>query len=202
MKRVQPQRLKRESFYRFPDALYKKVIGSTADQRSDKGDQAAAGLCAHSQEEAFGNIFQYGAGHEKTGLDADGDGDDRHKFVESDVICSPAIVNDAKSDAELLGKVIEHVYGNAQNKGNGAAETRYGASTGCQPGAMFYIGVDAHFVDAFFNAMLIDAIEHAFEACFRQSSCKPAGTGGLHAQRYSPLYFHFEEIIYIYLIHV
>lgn len=158
--------LKRESFYRLADALYKKVIGSTTDQRSDQGDQAAAGLCAHAQKEAFGNIFQYGAGHEKTGFDADGDSDDRHKFVERDVIRSPAIVNDAKSDSELLGKVIEHIYRNAQDKGNGAAETCYGSGTGCQPGAMFYIGVDAHFVDAFFNAVLIDAVEHAFEAYF------------------------------------
>lgn len=166
MRRVQPQRLKRESFYRFADALYKKVIGSTANQRTDQGDQTAAGPGAHTQQEAFGNIFQYGAGHEKASFDADGDGDDRHKFVECDVIRPPAMVNDAKGDAELLGKVIEHVYGNAEDKSNGAAETCYGTCSGCQPGAMFYIGVDAHFVDAFFDAMLIDAVEHAFEAYF------------------------------------
>ena len=160
------QGLKGESFYGFCDALYKQVIGSAADERPYQGDQAAAGPGAHAQEEAFGNIFQYGAGHHKAGFDADGNSYDRHKFVESDVVRSPAMVNDAKGDAELLGKVVEHVNGKTDEKGNGAAETCYGARTGCQPGTMFYIGVDPHFVDAFFYAMLIDAVKDAFEAYF------------------------------------
>lgn len=153
-------------FDRLANSFDEEIVGGAADEGAGNRNKPAADAGAHSDQQTFGDIFQYGAGHDQTCFDTDGDGNDRHEFFEGDTIGAAAMVNDAESDAELLGKIVEHVRGDADDHGKRTAKAGQCPGAGGQPGTMFYKGVDAHFVDAFFYAILVDAVEDSAKTDF------------------------------------
>src|SRR5690348_12430240 len=84
------------------DAFYEEVVGGPADDGADDGKEAAAGLCAHADQQLFRHLLENLAGEENTGFEAEGDADDGHQLFETDGVLAAAGIDDAEGDTKLL----------------------------------------------------------------------------------------------------
>jgi hypothetical protein len=151
--------LKREFFHGGADAADKEIVGCAADEGAHNGHQAAYGGLAQAEEEFFGDIFEQATGGDQACFESDGNGDDCHESFKTHGIGATAGINDGQCHAELLGDVIEEIEGQSQDHGGSSADAGDSPGGSGDAGAMLDITVETELVYAFFDAILVDAIE-------------------------------------------